>query len=75
MGDPVHAEKIYHQPPGHKELPKLMEKICDFANSEDDEFVHPIIKGIMLHFLIGYIHPFEDGIGRTARALFYWYVL
>jgi Fic family protein len=28
-----------------------------------------------LHFLIGYIHPFVDGNGRTARALFYWYLL
>ena len=28
----------------------------------------------MLHFLIGYIHPFKDGNGRTARALFYWYL-
>ena len=25
--------------------------------------------------MIGYIHPFEEGNGRTARALFYWYVL
>ena len=29
----------------------------------------------MLHFLIGYIHPFNDGNGRTARTIFYWYVL
>jgi Fic family protein len=25
--------------------------------------------------LIGYIHPFNDGNGRAARALFYWYLL
>ena len=25
--------------------------------------------------MIGYIHPFKDGNGRTARALFYWYLL
>ncbi len=36
---------------------------------------HPIIKGIILHYLIGYIHPFADGNGRTARSIFYWYVL
>ena len=28
-----------------------------------------------LHFAIGFIHPFVDGNGRTARALFYWYML
>jgi hypothetical protein len=27
---------------------------------------------ITLHFMIGYDHPFVDGNGRTARALFYW---
>ena len=27
---------------------------------------------ILLHFWLAYDHPFEDGNGRTARALFYW---
>ncbi|HEX4083176.1 MAG TPA: Fic family protein, partial [Acidimicrobiales bacterium] len=29
----------------------------------------------ILHFWVGYDHPFEDGNGRTARALFYWCML
>src|SRR5690606_38521621 len=50
---------------------------CDFANDKEkiDFFLHPITKGIILHFLIGYIHPFVDGNGRTARTIFYWYLL
>ena len=36
--------------------------------------MHPIVKASILHFLIGYIHPFVDGNGRTARSLFYWYL-
>lgn len=28
----------------------------------------------MLHFWLGYDHPFEDVNGRTARALFYWFM-
>ncbi len=38
-------------------------------------FIHPIIKAIILHFMIAYEHPFADGNGRTARAIFYWYML
>lgn len=29
---------------------------------------------MILHFLIGYTHPFGNGNGRTARALFYWFM-
>lgn len=53
-----------------------MDDVCDYVNrTNDSSFIHPIIKGIVLHFLIGYIHPFNDGNGRTARSLFYWYTL
>jgi len=75
VGDGIHLDKIYHKPLDYKRLPSMMKELCKFANSEDEEFIHPIIKGIILHFLIGYIHPFNDGNGRTARALYYWYVL
>jgi Fic family protein len=33
-----------------------------------------MIKGIALHFALGYEHPFRDGNGRVARALFYWFM-
>lgn len=75
VGDPLEYEKVYYVPPNHSLVPELVEDLCKFANTDDGDFIHPIIKGILLHFLIAYIHPFEDGNGRTARALFYWYVL
>jgi Fic family protein len=34
-----------------------------------------VIRAIVLHLWLGYDHPFEDGNGRTARALFYWSML
>jgi len=51
-------------------------ELIEFANNEelDNNFIHPVIKAILLHFWIAYLHPFEDGNGRTARALFYWYL-
>ena len=44
-------------------------------NLEDPYFVHPLIKAILLHFWLGYLHPFTDGNGRFARTIFYWYLL
>lgn len=64
---------VLHTPPDADTLPERIEKICRFANDlEGKGFIHPVIKAIILHFMIGYDHPFVDGNGRTARALFYW---
>ncbi|HEY6897458.1 MAG TPA: Fic family protein [Rhodocyclaceae bacterium] len=65
---------ILHEPPAHTELPERLERLCAFANADETSmpFVHPVLRAILLHFMIGYDHPFEDGNGRTARALFYW---
>jgi len=67
---------IIHVPPKAKELPDRLQDVCEFANSTDGSmFLHPAIRAIILHFLLAYDHPFEDGNGRTARALFYWSML
>ncbi|MDD2399070.1 MAG: Fic family protein [Sulfurovum sp.] len=71
---------IVHQPPCYTELEDRLRLVCEFANTdhsgEDGEmFINPIVKGIILHFMIGYEHPFSDGNGRTARAIFYWFML
>lgn len=65
---------VLHEPPDAKTLPWRMELLCQFANTNADDgpFVHPVIRGILLHYTLGYDHPFVDGNGRTARALFYW---
>ena len=75
VADPLKYDNIYYTPPDHKIIEDLIEEFCEFANNDDGDFIHPVIKGIILHFLIGYIHPFNDGNGRTARTIFYWYVL
>lgn len=63
-------------PPSYKEINKRIDELCNFANADTDKtFTHPVIKAIIIHFLLAYIHPFTDGNGRTARALFYWYML
>lgn len=67
--------EVVHTPPAHSELDELIEDLCRFFNEDQEDFIHPIVKGIIIHFMIGWIHPFTDGNGRTARALFYWYML
>ena len=64
---------VLHEPPEAEGLAERMERLFEFANRADDEpFIHPVVKAALLHFMIGYEHPFVDGNGRTARALFYW---
>lgn len=68
--------EIVYTPPEFTEVPLLMKELIAFFNKIDGTpFIHPIVKGCIIHFMIGYIHPFVDGNGRTARALFYWYLL
>ncbi len=70
----VRDQAVVHQPPTHTELPERLARLCAFANADETSlpFVHPVLRAILLHFMIGYDHPFVDGNGRTARALFYW---
>lgn len=68
--------EVFHEPPSFLELPDRMKAMCDFANGRTpDYFIHPVIRAIILHFWLAYDHPFVDGNGRTARALFYWSML
>jgi Fic family protein len=71
--DPLDG-KILHIPPKAEELPERIERLCQFANEENPQaFINPLVKAIILHFVLAYDHPFADGNGRTARALFYWF--
>lgn len=70
------THEIVHTPPSFEELPQFVEDLCRFFNETQAKvFIHPIIRGIIIHFMLAYMHPFVDGNGRTARALFYWYML
>jgi Fic family protein len=67
---------VLHHPPEYSELAARMSEMCDFANSKAPQhFLHPAVRATLLHFWLGYDHPFPDGNGRTARALAYWSML
>ena len=68
--------ELLHRPPAVAELPERLERLCKFANGLTEEgYVPPVLRSIAIHFMFGYDHYFEDGNGRTARALFYWSML
>lgn len=70
--------RVVFVPPAAEQLPERMARLIEFANEDDvvaGQFVHPVLRSILLHFQLAYDHPFYDGNGRTARALFYWSML
>lgn len=70
------THEVVHVPPPYQVLPFFINDLCDYFNETDAKvFIHPIIRGIIVHYMVAYMHPFVDGNGRTARALFYWYML
>lgn len=74
--DNVNEELVFIPPPA-EELPKRMGVLIKFANEKSDgaDFIHPLVKAAILHFWLAYEHPYIDGNGRTARAIFYWFML
>jgi len=66
---------VFHPPPADQ-LEARLGSMVDFANGHGvDGFLHPVMRAVLLHFWLAHDHPFEDGNGRTARALFYWSML
>ena len=73
---------VYHTPPDFREIGSFIEDLCRFVNENKNPgkeaavpFIHPVIKGIVLLYLMEYYHSFNDGNGRTARTFFYWFML
>ncbi len=72
------SKRVVHTPPPAEQLPQRMARLMAFANApaeQADRYVPPVLRAILLHFQLAYDHPFYDGNGRTARALFYWSML
>lgn len=70
------THETVHTPPSYEDIPQFIKDLCEFFNDKNPrQFIHPIIRGIVIHFMISFVHPFVDGNGRTARAMFFWYML
>jgi Fic family protein len=70
------GDQLLHRSPPVAELQDRIDRLCKFANAtEGTPYLPPVLRSLALHFMIGYDHYFEDGNGRTARAVFYWSML
>jgi len=61
--NPCGAEFV---PPPPEEMPSLLDDLCRFVN---DDRLPPLVQAAIAHAQFETIHPFEDGNGRTGRAL------
>jgi len=67
---------VWHIPPPAAGIETRIRALLRFANgTEAGPFIHPVLRAIICHFWLGYEHPFRDGNGRMARALYYWCML
>lgn len=57
---------VYEGPPA-KMVPEMMRKFIAWLNAEQS--LDPILKAGIAHLYFVQVHPFDDGNGRTARAL------
>lgn len=61
-------------PPNEKEVPKLLNELIKFYYENKKKY-HPFIMACLFHGKFEEIHPFEDGNGRTGRALMNWILM
>lgn len=62
---PIYIRKSRHVPPASEQLMDCMDALKD-CMAKESSFA---VKATLGHFFLGYIHPFMDGNGRTARFL------
>jgi Fic family protein len=67
--DGVPELKVKHEPPFHaqQEIQSALQEII--AWNEEDLTIPAVLKTGIFHHQYVYIHPFEDGNGRTCRLL------
>jgi Fic family protein len=53
-------------PPPVEEVPRLLADLCEAIN---DDLLPPLVQAALVHAQFETIHPFDDGNGRTGRAL------
>ena len=71
---PVKIEGADFTPPNEQGVPKLLKNMIAFYYGNKLK-VHPFVMACLIHAKFVEIHPFEDGNGRTGRALMNWVLM
>lgn len=66
----VGITKSIHQPPGPHLVGALVQEMCDYVNDNWHEKTALHLAAYVM-WRLNWIHPFEDGNGRTSRAASY----
>ncbi|MCL1847714.1 MAG: Fic family protein [Coriobacteriia bacterium] len=56
--------ELIHDGAKPEEIGSLMQQAFEWGEKSN---AHPLIKSCVMHFLIEFVHPFEDGNGRMGR--------
>lgn len=59
-----------HSPPPAHLVPSLMEEMCDWVETNWEESSAVALSAYVM-WRLNWIHPFDDGNGRTSRAVSY----
>jgi len=62
------------KPPEEREVPRLLKRMIQFYYDHKNK-IHPFVLACIIHAQFVEIHPFEDGNGRTGRALMNWILM
>lgn len=62
-------QEIMYTGPKAKQVPKLMAEFVVWLQESEKKEINPVLVAGIAHLEIAAIHPFNDGNGRTARAL------
>ncbi len=60
----VHGERVVHLAPPAGRVPELMDHLLKWLRTSSDP---EVVKAIVTHYELVFIHPFSDGNGRIAR--------
>ena len=70
----VKIEGSKHVPPENKEVKKHLLNLYKWYSANKNN-LHPFELAVLIHGKLVWIHPFEDGNGRTARAVMNWILM